>query len=81
MTIHPKHCKLTFWMPPALQFGQIKILIDVQPIACIFLMKFSMDFIEITPLPILMAVLDKQKGSTIASKATVSVPSEAVGRI
>lgn len=68
-------------MTPALQFGQIKILIDVQPIACIFLMKFSMDFIEIAPLPILLMVLDKQKGSTIASKVTVSVPSEAVGRI
>lgn len=30
--IDPKHCKLTFWMPPALQFGQIKILMDIKTI-------------------------------------------------
>lgn len=45
-----KHCKLTFWIPPALQFGQIKILIDIQTIPLSPLMKFSMDFIEMTPL-------------------------------
>lgn len=44
-------------------------------------MKFSMDFIEVTPLPIFMMALEKQKGSNIASKVTVSVPSEVSGRI
>lgn len=61
--IDMKHCKLTFWIPPALQCGQIKILIDIQKIPLSLLMKFSMDFIEITSLPIFIVTLERQRGS------------------
>lgn len=58
-----KHCNLTFWIPPALQFGQIKILIVIQTIPLSPEMKFSMDFIEMTPLPTFTVALERQKGS------------------
>lgn len=58
-----KHCKLTFWIPPALQFGKIKILKDIQTIPLSPVMKFSMDFIEITPLPTFIVALERQRGS------------------
>lgn len=58
-----KHCELTFWIPPALQFGQIKILIDIQTVPLSPLMKFSRNFIEMTPLPIFLVALERQRGS------------------
>lgn len=55
-----KHCKLTFWVPPALQFEQIKILIDIQKIPLSFNEIFNGFYRNDIPT-IFMVALERQR--------------------